>query len=240
MICFDTMTAWNTHHMAGCSHSICIECAGKMQSSIDSESNNDIDSDYDEISSNFSDDLEDIEDRLLTISREVPQERLLTISPQEFEETTVPEYNTSQFPIDYTVKYSLDGYKITRINYFDLEGSDNTLQCPYCRQHEPLRYDFDAVRFCVPSHTSEWNILEKKVYQEKMTSFTMNHDGITFAFKLSKDRSVLRIMWSEINKYAFTTPNNQYHNYSDHKLSSKRVKDARAYNRPKRYTKMVR
>jgi hypothetical protein len=201
-----------------------------MQSSIDSDSILD-DSDYDEISSNFSDDVEDIDDRLLTIA----QEPIRTVEPEQF-----PEYTLEQMPIDYTVKYSLDGYKITRVNYFDLEGSENTLQCPYCRQHEPMRYDFDEIRFCVAAHTSEWNILEKKLYQEKLTFFTMKRDGFTFAFKLSKDRSVLRIMWTEVNKYSFTTPNDSLHNYSDHKLTSKRVKDVRAYNRPKRYTKMVR
>lgn len=229
MICFDTMTAWNTHHMAGCSHSICIECAGKMQSSIDSDSNLDYDSDYDsdDISSNFSDDND-------TIAQEP--------IAQEPQMLTIPEYNEQFRPlIDYTIKYSMDGAKITHINYFDLEGSDNTLQCPYCRQHEPLRYDFDAIRFCLPVYTSEWNVLEKKLYQEKLTSFTMNRYGFTFAFKLSKDRSVLRIMWSEVNKYAFATlPNKSHSNYSDHKLDSKWMKDVRVYNRPKQYTKMVR
>ena len=237
MICFDTMTAWNTHKMAGCSHSICIECADKMQSSIDSDSILD-DSDYDEISSNWSDDVEDIDDRLLAHAQEPIQLVPIQLDPRMVEQ--IPEYIQEQLRIDYTVKYSLDGYKFTRVNYFDLEGSDNTLQCPYCRQHEPMRYNFDEVRFCVPLHTSEWNILEKKLYEDKLSFFTMKRNGVTFAFKLSKDRAFLRIMWSEINNYAFTTIKSNTHHYSDHKMTSKRVKDARTYNRPKRYTKMVR
>jgi hypothetical protein len=155
----------------------------------------------------------------------------------EFDEV----YNKEmKIPMDYTVKYSLEGSTFTRFNSFLLEGFQNPLQCPYCRQREPTIYDFDELRYCIPTHTTEWNILERKLYIDRLSSFTMSKDGATFAFKLSKDESCVRVMWTEVNTYPFTLSNEQTHNYSDFKKMPKKQKDVRTYTRPKRYTKMIR
>jgi hypothetical protein len=214
MVCFGEMTWWNMHVMA-CSHSICIECTAKIQTMSDTTS--------DETES------EDVEiyDGVHTM---VPRE----LEP-EFEWEEIPQ----AIPQDYTVKYSQEGIKvITRVNYFVLQGYNNSLQCPYCRRYEPTIYDFNQIRYYVPKRTLEWNILERKLYSG-LSSFTMSKEGETFAFKLSKDETCLRIMWTEVNTYAFTMPQPHTKVYSDHKVIQK-YKDSRTYNRSNRYVKMIR
>jgi hypothetical protein len=208
MVCFEEMTSWNTHIMA-CSHSICIECAARIQ-------------------------------KTNTLSED-------TLSEDTLSEDTLSEYDVildSEFqcvqdevPLDYTVKYSKKGTTVTLVNRFLLQGHNNPLQCPYCRRYEPTIYDFSYIRYYVPKHTLEWNILERKLYSG-FTSFTMSKEGQTFAFKLSKDETCLRIMWTEVNTYAFTMPK-PTKLYSDHKVIQK-YKDSRFYNRSKRYVKMIR
>ena len=208
MVCFEEMTSWNTHIMA-CSHTICIECAARIQTMSDE-------------TTNLSDETTDLSD--------------------DYEvEDMVPEFQCAQdqeMPLDYTIKYSKEGIKVTRVNYFLLRGHNNPLQCPYCRRYEPAIYDFSYIRYYVPKHTLEWNILERKLYSG-FTSFTMSKEGQTFAFKLSKDETCLRIMWTEVNTYAFTMPKPYTKLYSDHKVIPK-YKDSRTYNRSKRYVKMIR
>ena len=234
MVCFEKMGSsqkdyWNIHRMASCSHSICVDCATKLQSMSD-ESDYTMSSD-DTI--NTDEDFEEIEyyDGM----------RIHTMIPrqleQDFQEIPV---QTQDFPVDYTVKYSMEGCTFTRVNYFVLQGFQNPMQCPYCRQREPTIYDFDGLRYCVPSNTTEWNILERKLYIDRVSSFTMSKEGQTFAFKLSKDESSLRVMWTEVNTYPFTSPKQKTHTYSDFKKMPKKQKDVRAYSRPKQYTKMIR
>jgi len=246
MVCFEEMSTWNTHHMAGCSHKICVECAGKMQSMSD-------ESDYtiSEISDSDEEfDLEDIEfydtngTRIQIVPRQLEPD-FQAVAVQEAadqvqgDEDKEIKLEIKPYPINYTVKYSKEGCTITRVNDFVLQGFQNPMQCPYCRQREPMIYDFEELRFCVPFHTLEWNILERKFYNDRLSSFTMSKGGTTFAFKLSKDGSSLRIMWTEVNTYPFTLPK-QSHTYSDFKKLPKKQKDPRAYSRPKRYTKMIR
>ena len=119
----------------------------------------------------------------------------------------VPDYE------GYKIKYHLDGYKMIRVNHFMLQGYKNTMKCPYCRKDQPILYDFDEIRFLVPSFTSEWNMFEHKL--QKQTSFTISKDGSTFAFKLSRDKSYLHVMWSEINTYAYTIPSVAYKQSKD-------------------------
>lgn len=209
MVCLETMTSWNKHSMAGCSHSICIECAARIQT-IDDTS--------------MSSDEYEVEIDAVQESDLVPRD-------------LNPEFQ-SEVPLDYTVKYSQEGIKVTRVNYFILQGDNNSLQCPYCRQYEPPFYNFDYIRYYVRKRTLEWNILERKFYSG-FSSFTMSKEGQTFAFKLSKDGTYLRIMWTEVNTYAFTTPKPRTHVYSDYKVMQK-YRDSRTYSRSKRYMKRIR
>ena len=211
MVCFEKMTAWNKHSMA-CSHSICIECAERIQTMSDEN---------DTLSDEMSDTSSEYED--VTMVRDLAPE--FQCEPQEM-------------PLDYTIKYSQDGIKVTRVNYFILQGYKNALQCPYCRRYEPTIYDFNQIRYYVYKYTSEWNILERKLYSG-CSSFTMSKEGQTFAFKLSKDETYLRIMWTEVNAYAFTMPKPHAKLYSDHKVIQK-YRDSRTYKRSNRYVKMVR
>jgi len=222
MVCFEKMTSWNSHIMA-CSHSICIECAARIQTMND------------EMSNTLSDTLSD-----------TSNDTLSDTSNDEYEYVTMvrdldPEFEWVQdqeMPLDYTIKYSKEGIKVTRVNYFMLQGYNNPLQCPYCRRYDPTIYDFKQIRYYVPKHTLEWNILERKLYSG-FTSFTMSKEGQTFAFKRSKDETCLRIVWTEVNTYAFTMPKPHTKLYSDHKVIQK-YKDSRTYNRSKRYVKMIR
>jgi hypothetical protein len=150
IVCYEKMTTWNMNTMS-CSHSICLECSDKIQS---------------------------------TCMR-------ITMPPVSFSG-------------GYIVKYHVNGYKMKRVSHFILQGYKNTMKCPYCRQCGPTLYDFDEIRFSSPLFTTEWNILERKLYQSKLQSFTMSRDGNTFAFKLSKNS--LHVMWSESNTYAYTLP----------------------------------
>lgn len=214
MICYNEMCTWDTYNMPGCTHSICIVCADRMQSN-DNNSDNTYDlSDDDSIELSIDDDR-------------------LTFSGY----SSAPY---SEVPIDYTIKVSLDGYKITRVYYYDLEGNFDTIQCPYCRQHGPLWYDFDEIRYCVPSRISEWNTLEQKLIKDKVTSYSMKHGESTFAFKLTNNSRVLRIMWSEVNKCGFSKPVVRPEKKYIEPILSKRTKDSRIYNRKKMFMKMVR
>jgi len=204
MVCFEEMTSWNTHIMA-CSHSICIECAARIQTMSDE-------------TSDLSDETSDLSDYEV--------------------EDMVPFQCDQETPLDYTIKCSKEGTKVTLFNYFLLQGHNNPLQCPYCRRYEPTIYDFNQIRYYVPKRTLEWNVLERKL-NSGFTSFTMSKDGQTFAFKLSKDETCLRIMWTEVNTYAFTMPKPHTKLYSDHKVNQT-YKDSRTYNRSKRYVKMIR
>lgn len=248
MVCFEEMSTWNTHRMAGCTHSICVECATKMQTMSDNSSDYTTSSDY-STSSDEDDEYEEVDVydggiRIRTIIRTIspPEESEMERERQELEmeREELIQSTIKMIPINYTMKYSKNGYTITRINCFELEGFENPMQCPYCRQHEPMIYDFDEIRFCVPTQTLEWNILERKLYNDNLSSFTMSKEGATFAFKLSKDKSCLRIMWTEVNTFPFTLPKPQTHTHSDFNKIPKKQKDARAYSRPKRYTKMIR
>jgi hypothetical protein len=201
MVCFELMTTWNTHNMTGCTHSVCIACADRMQPSY---------ADYDSDESAESAESDEIDEPALKVC---------------------PKY--------VTVKYSLEGCKITYLCHFVLNGIENTLQCPYCRQNEPMWYDFDDLRYFVPYFTTEWNILDHKINQDKITFFTMTRDGNTFAFKLSKDGSFLRIIYTNVTQYYFPLPRNNP-TYSIHKTIVKQKKDVRAYKRPKQYIKMIR
>jgi hypothetical protein len=214
MVCFEKMTPWNTHIMA-CSHSICSACAAMIQ-----KTNTLSDEDT------LSDETSDLSDETID-------------SSDDYVEDMVPfQCEDQEMPLDYTIKYSKEGIKVTRVNYFLLQGHNNPLQCPYCRRYEPTIYDFSYIRYYVPKHTLEWNILERKLYSG-FTSFTMSKEGQTFAFKRSKDETCLRIMWTEVNTYAFTMPKPHTKLYSDHKVIQK-YKDSRTYNRSKRYVKMIR
>ena len=208
MVCFEPMDTWNMQQMPGCSHSICISCADRIQANLD----------------NSSDDTYDISDGSSEYSDEDPY--FSQASPIEL-------------PVDYTIKVSLDGYTITRVNYFDLEGIYDAMQCPYCRQHGPMWYNLDEIRYCVPSHTSEWNTFERKI-SKGLTFYTMKRYGSTFAFKLLDDRKVLRIMWTEVNHYAFAPTKTHSVNYSDYPIQSKWSKEPRTYTKTKRFTKMIR
>lgn len=229
MICFEKMGSsktdhWNIYRMA-CSHSICVDCATKMQS-VSDESDYTISSEENE---EYEYEYEHADFDGMRVMR-------VTMTPRVLE----PEFDKEYTKLDYTMKYSLDGCTYTRVNEIVLDGFQNPMRCPYCRQHEPMIYDFDTLRYCIPKHATEWNILERKFYTDHVTSFTMSKDGATFAFKLSKDKSSLRVMWSEVNTYPFTLPNEQTHSYSDVKAKKQKEKDARAYSRPKRYAKMIR
>jgi hypothetical protein len=249
MVCFEKMGTsqtdfWNIHRMAKCAHLICVDCATKMQTISDS------DSDY-TISSNEDEEYEEIEiydgmrihTNIHTVIPILPQveDELRELRYLEEKEELVNFQNDKDVPVDYTVKYSKEGYTFTRFNDFVLEGFQNPLQCPYCRQREPTIYDFDDLRYCVPRYTTEWNILERELYIHRASSFTMSKEGQTFAFKLSKDESCVRVMWTEVNTYPFTVAKpKQTHKYSDFKKMPKKQKDTRTYTRPKRYTKMIR
>jgi len=213
MVCFDPMDTWNTQQMPGCIHSICTTCADRIQANLDDSS----------------DETYDISDGSSEMS----------IDEDQLSYGTSVQYPT-ELPIDYTIKVSLEGYKITRVNYYDLEGMYDAMQCPYCRQHGPMWYNFDEIRYCVPSHTSEWNTFERKLTRDNLSSYTMKHHGSTFAFKLLDDRKVLRIMWTEVNQYAFAPIKSESANYSDYPIQSKCSKEPRTYSRPKRFTKMIR
>lgn len=188
MVCFEALSTFNIHHMAGCSHTICVECAIQMQS----------------------------------------------MSSNEVEYVL----GTKESTLNYKVEYFKHGYTITRFHSLALQGYENPMRCPYCRQPEPMIYNFDALRFYIQYNTLEWNILERKFYQDNLASFTMSKQGATFAFKLSKDESCLHVMWTEVNAYPFIIPK-QVQRHSDIK-PSKKQKDARMYIHPKRYTKMIR
>ena len=240
MVCFEEMSTWNTHHMAGCSHSICVECASKMQSMSDNRSEYTTSSD-DTISSDEEYEEVDVYDGGIRIYP-YPVHPVEPIpEPIDEGESNIHSIDCPSFEgLNYTLKYSKNGITVTRVNHIILQGFQNPMQCPYCRQHEPMIYDFDELRFCVTSRTLEWNILERKLYNDRLSSFTMSKEGATFAFKLSKDASYLRVMWTEVNTYPFFFPKPQTHNHSDFNKTPKKQKDARAYIRPKRYTKMIR
>ena len=218
MICFNPMDTWNRQQMPGCTHSICITCADRMQSTL-------YDSDDTYETYDLSDDMSD--------SSEIS----IDDDHLSYGHSPVPH---SEIPIDYTVKVSLEGYKITRVNYYELEGIYDIMPCPYCRQHGPIWYNFDEIRYCIPSHISEWNMLERKLTKDKLTYYTMKREGATFAFKLSHDRKVLRIMWTEVNQYGFgSQPHHSDKTYAE-PILTKYPKDSRAYSRKRTFTKMVR
>jgi hypothetical protein len=181
----------------------------------------------------LSDETSDLSDETFDLSDETSD-----LSHDYEVEDMVPfQCEDQEMPLDYTIKYSKKGTTVTLFNRFLLQGHNNPLQCPYCRRYEPTIYDFSYIRYYVPKHTLEWNILERKLYSG-FTSFTMSKEGQTFAFKRSKDETCLRIMWTEVNTYAFTMPK-PTKLYSDHKVIQK-YKDSRFYNRSKRYVKMIR
>jgi hypothetical protein len=236
MVCFEKMGStqkdcWNVHRLP-CSHKICVDCATKLQSMSD-ESDYTISSDETD-ETNSDEEYEEIEyDGMRFQIHMVPRQ----LEP-DFQQDQAQEIKP--YPVDYTVKYSKEGCTFTRVNYFILEGRQNPMQCPYCRQRGPNIYDFGEIRYCVPSLTTEWNILERKFYNDRVSSHTMSKEGKTFAFKLSKDESCLRLMWTEVNTYPFTLPKHPPHTYSDFKKMPKKQKDSRTYSRTKRYSKMIR
>lgn len=223
MICFDPMDSWNMQLMPGCTHSICIGCADRMQQTM-----------YDDGTADLSDDESD--ESYDSDSPIEPAHYGLTQINQIQEYPDYPE----DYPVDYTIKVSIEGYKITRVYYHDLEGYFDPTRCPYCRQHGPMWYDFGELRRLVPAHTSAWNKLERKLDKGVLPFYTMKQDGDTFAFKLIHDKQVLRIMWSEVNQYEFTRSIGPYEKNYMEPILTKRPKDSRTYNRKKTFTKMAR
>ena len=215
------MDTWNRQQMPGCTHSICITCADHMQANLHDDDTGDMSDDESESSLDLSEPVEPVEESYYDPSI-------------EYEHIQFQDY-----PMDYTIKFSLEGYKITRVNYYDLQGYFDPMKCPYCRQHGPMWYDFGELRYCVPSHTSEWNTLERKLDKGTLTSYTMKRHGATFAFKLIHDKQVLRIMWTEVNQYGFAPVVVHEKSYVE-PILTKCPKDSRTYNRKKTFTKMVR
>jgi hypothetical protein len=217
MICFDRMNSWTMQRMPGCSHSVCVDCANRMQETL-----------YDNSTADMSDDESDDSEYGIAL-------------PIDNEQNDPNQTDVIQdYPVDYTIKVSIEGYKITRVYYHDLEGFYDPMRCPYCRQHGPMWYDFGELRRYVPSHTSEWNMLERKLDKNSLTSYTMKQDGATFAFKLIHDKKILRVMWSEINQYEFTRPGIPYEKNYVEPVVPKCIKDSRSYSRKKTFTKMAR
>lgn len=149
--------------------------------------------------------------------------------------------------------------KLYEIKYIYVNGltlRSITLKCPYCRQDDRQTYDFKKIRDIVPSGTKIWNVLEDKLEQNP-TSFTMCKEGSTFAFKVSKDRSFMRVMWTSVvtrkNVIFCHLPTAEEILISKTKalisgMMEKKVVHGRIvpkyasrnYKQPKRYTKMMR
>ena len=211
MVCYEAMTTWNSYSMTGCSHTICIECAEKIRTKSDTSS-------------------------------------ITSVTSDEYEDFDSPEESTLEFPIRpfgrlgiaVTINYTLKGYNFTYFNHITLYGYNNSMQCPYCREYEHATYNFDLLRFCIPRYTMEWNIIERKLYKDRLRFFTMSKNGMTFAFKLFKNKS-LHIMWSEVDICAWSNHIPQTHTYSEIRVSKKYVRTYKQNPRTyKQNTKMLR
>ena len=162
------------------------------------------------------------------------------------------ETNDETESIYHTMKCYPKLYEIKYIYVNSITLRSITLKCPYCRQDDRQTYDFKKICDIVPS----WNVLEDKLEQNP-NSFTMCKEGSTFAFKVSKDRSFMRVMWTSVvtrknvifchlptaEKILISKTKALISEMMEKKVVHERIVPksvSRNYKQPKRYTKMIR